>query len=107
MWARRKRRVELSRSTRALRNTWVISAAVLSVIVGTCISDAFGETIWRWTDSVGAAFTDNENRIPEMFKDQAIRLDFEKMLEKRTQMIITEKEQMERLQKRLDHLKGV
>ena len=97
----------MSRSARSLRNTWVISAAVLSVIVGTCIRDAFGETIWRWTDSVGVAFTDNENRIPEMFKDQAIRLDFEKMLEKRTQMIITEKEQMERLQKRLDHLKGV
>lgn len=85
---------------------FVAGALVFGIVAGTSLADTgIGDKFWQWRDAQGIAFTDDEKRIPETYRDQAIRRDFEDMLEKRTEMIISEKDQLELLNRQLKALK--
>ncbi len=81
-------------------------ALVIGLIAGTAIGDTdLPGKFWQWRDAQGVAYTDTESRIPKTYKERAIRRDFEKMLEKRTEMILSDMDQRGLLQARLEKLR--
>lgn len=89
---------------------YILLAAVLglSIIATTAVGDTkVGATFFSWLAEGGElAFTNIKERIPVKYKDDAGEKAFEDMVDRRTEMIITAKEQRERLQTRLDYLRA-
>ena len=94
----------MSRST---RNTFVLSALLIGGILGAAIADtATADTFFTWVAKNGEiAYTNIKERIPAMHRDEAVEIDFEALVDRRTEMIITAKEQRDRLNQRLDYLR--
>ena len=86
---------------------FLTGALIVGLVAGTAFGDTkTADTFFQWVTKTGAiAFTDDFSHIPEMFKDGAVEREFNAMLEKRTQMILSEKAQRDKVQKRLDHLR--
>lgn len=94
--------------SRLTKLTFLTGAVILGMIAGTAIADTgVTDPFFHWVAKNGAlAFTDDESRIPKTYREEAVLRQFERTLEKRTQMIITERDQRERLEKRLDYLRS-